>query len=94
MVFESDTHEFVEESENRYEKRLSFFSDACDNIFTREEMQDLCYLMSEKMQHIFYDDLRCHDYLQRKYKEMLMNDKKGEGVRYKYRYMRSLIGTD
>jgi plasmid replication initiation protein len=92
-VFEGDTEEF-EETGDRYYDRITLFMEACDNAFSREETENLSALMLEKKPHVFHDDIKTYNYFRRKYKELLMNNKKNGGIRHKYKYMCSLIGTD
>jgi len=77
-----------------YERRIAFFSEACEDEFSQEQVENFNALLSERMPHIFYDDIQCYDYLHRKYQEMLMNDGGVGKVRDRFKYMRKLIGTD
>ena len=78
----------------RYKQRIELLKDACDNFFAFDEMCIINDLLSERMSHMFSDDMDCHDYLSRKYKEMMWNDKAKGGVRHKFKYFCSIIGTE
>ena len=75
-----------------YEERIAFLMEACNNRFSREEIMVLYGVMQQKVPHIHSDGNRSHDYLQQKYREMMMNDKKG-GVSSKFNYMKKLVAS-
>lgn len=63
---------------------------ACNNEFSREEIVLLYSIMQEKVPAIHSNEHKSHDYLQHKYREMEMNDKKSK-VLHRFAYFRKLV---
>lgn len=83
-----------EATEGLYENRIKFLCDACDNEFLESEIIVLYNLMVENLScDIISEDLRCYDYLMRKYHELKMRNDKNK-ITHRFAYMKSLIGTD
>ena len=78
----------------RYIERIQFLMDACENEFSLDEMREINCLIQEKMPHIFYDELKSYEYLLRKYLEMTRYGKKNGGIKHKFNYFRTMIGSD
>jgi len=77
-----------------FDKKMMFLSDACDNEFSIPEIVVFHGLMVEHLPHeILRDDLKCYDYLMRKYRYMNMQDSKHKII-HRNAYMRSIIGKD
>jgi len=77
-----------------FDKKIMFLSDACDNEFSTPEIVVFYDLMVEKLpQEIVREDLKCYDYLMRKYRYMNMQDSKHK-ILHRNAYMRSIIGKD
>ncbi|MCL2287789.1 MAG: replication initiation protein [Candidatus Bathyarchaeota archaeon] len=78
-----------------YEERIDYLMTACNNEFSREEMMVLYSIMQQKMPYIHGDTNRSHDYLQYKYREMEMNDKKlrlrGEKINNRFAYFKKIL---
>ena len=81
-----------------YEERIVFLQEACDNEFSREEMVVLYSVMQKKIPDIHFDAMKSHDYLQHKYREMEMNDKRlkirGEKIGSRFAYFRKMLEND
>ena len=73
-----------------YEERIDYLMTACNNEFSREEIVLLYSIMQKKVPFIHSDEHRSHDYLQHKYREMEMNNKKSKVI-HRFAYFRSLI---
>jgi len=91
-IWDMDLDDIDPDSLSRYDERLLFFRDAVEGAFTKEQMIVLCDLMTEKMQHIFHDDLKSYNYLRRKLNELKLRESQGE-ILSRFGYMKSLIGT-
>ena len=77
-----------------YDKKMMFLSDACDNEFSIAEIIVFYDLMIKCLPaETVRDDLKCYDYLMRKYRYMNMQDSKNK-IKYRNAYMRSIIGKD
>jgi len=80
---------------SRYNERINFFREACDNEFTFKEMEDLTLLLTNKKSSMIGDDMECYRYIAQKYRDMNMQDeekrKKGEKINNKYKYLRGMI---
>jgi plasmid replication initiation protein len=93
--------EFIEERKlnsedkpfSRYEERIQFLSDACDNEFSESEIVVLYNLMLEHVAYVIHDDIECYDYLAHKYAEMKMRNEKNK-IKHRFAYMKSIIGTE
>jgi len=59
----------------KYNERLAFFSDACENEFTTEQMEELYNILKEAIPGNFNDDLYCFNYISSRYKKMELRDK-------------------
>jgi len=70
-----------------YEERVSFLMDACDNEFSREEIIVLYDVMAEAMPHLHHDEMKSHDYLMQKYREMNMR----KPDKSRFGYLKTLI---
>lgn len=79
--------------EARYNDRIQFLCDACDNEFSEGEITVLYDLMVEQLPHeVISDDLKCFNYLMRKYDELKMRAGKTK-ITHRFAYLKSLIGT-
>jgi len=56
----------------KYEERITYLMTACNNEFSRDQVVILHDLMREVAPHVILDGNDSHDYLQRKYHEMVM----------------------
>ena len=85
--------EDIQENINpKYRERIELFMEACENVFNFDDVVIINDLMNEKMPYM--DELECYNYLNRKYKEMMRNDRIGDGIKNKFKYFCSIIGTD
>jgi len=66
--------------------------EACENAFYFDDVVIINDLLNERMPYM--DELECYNYLNRKYKEMMRNDRIGDGIKNKFKYFCSIIGTD
>lgn len=86
---EIEVEEPVEQSNNR----IKFLCEACNNEFSESEITVLYNLMTEHLPYsIISKDLKCYDYLMRKYNEMNMRAEKTK-ISHRFAYLKSLIGT-
>jgi len=77
-----------------FDKKMMFLTDACDNEFSIPEIVVFYDLMVEHLPHeTLCDDLKCYDYLLRKYRYMNMQNSKHK-ILHRNSYMRSIIGKD
>jgi len=77
-----------------FDKKIMFLSDACDNEFSVPEIVVFYDLMVEHLpQETVRNDLKCYDYLMRKYRYMNMQNSKHK-ILHRNAYMRSIIGKD
>ncbi|WP_101698680.1 replication initiation protein [Clostridium minihomine] len=84
----------VQSEPEPYESRIQFLSDACDNEFTENEMTVLYNLMTECLPYeIIHDELKCYNYLMRKYNEMKMRNERTK-IHNRFAYIKSIIGTE
>jgi plasmid replication initiation protein len=75
-----------------HKKRILFLSDACNNEFSESEITVLYDLMVEHLPYnIIQEDLKCYDYLLRKYDEMKMRSEKTK-IQKRFNYLKSIIG--
>lgn len=77
-----------------YNDRIKFLMDACDNVFTGDEMLEINSLLTERLPDISNDDRKSYIYLNRKYLEMQRYDNQSDGIKHKFQYFRKLIGTE
>lgn len=83
-----------EEPEGICSSRIKFLCDACDNEFSESEITVLYNLMVEHLPYdTIRDELKCYDYLMRKYNELKMRSKKAK-VTYRFAYLKTLIETE
>lgn len=90
--------EFIEQKKvndneklNKYEDRIQFLMDACDNEFCESEIIVLYDLMKEILSSIdISDDIICYNYLMGKYNEMKMRNEKNKII-HRFSYLKSLI---
>lgn len=73
-----------------YEERITYLMDACLNEFNRDEVVVLFDEIRAAVPHIYEDELHSHDYLQRKYREMVMR----RPATSRLGYLRKLIAQD
>jgi len=73
-----------------YEERILFLKEACNNEFSREEIIVLYGIMAQVVPHLHFDEMKSHDYLQQKYRELDMQSKKS-AVRHRFNYMKKLV---
>jgi len=73
-----------------YEERIAFLMDACNNEFSREEMIVLYGIMQQKIPYIHQDGNRSYDFLQQKYREMSLNNKKTK-INHKFSYFKKMV---
>ena len=84
----------IELTEGIYENRIKFLCDACNNEFSESEITVLYNIMLEVLSYdIVRDELKCYDYLMRKYIEMEMRNEKKK-ILHRFAYMKSLIGKE
>jgi hypothetical protein len=83
-----------EQTGDRYYDRISLLMEACQNEFSRQEVEYINSLVFERKPYTAMDTIRCYDYLIRKHKEMMLYDKTHKKVRYKFKYFCSIIGTE
>ena len=84
-----DMHEDINP---KFRERIEFFMEACENAFYFDDVVIINDLMNEKMPYM--DELEAYNHLNRKYKEMMRNDRIGDGIKNKFKYFCSIIGTD
>jgi len=87
---EKDGNEFFSE----YDEKISFLAEACGNEFTNNE---IIVLFKEMQNHLPFsmikDDVQCYDYLNDKYREMIMRNERNK-INHRFAYLRSIIGKD
>jgi len=83
----------LEEGSPKYRERIDLLSEACNNEFSRREVQLLNNMLSEHMPDIFRDQIKCYDYLFQKYREMLVYDERNGGIKHRFRYLCKAIKT-
>ena len=77
-----------------YEKKILFLSDACENEFSIAELKVLHDKMIELLPiDTVKNELKCYDYLMRKYRYMDMQNEKNK-IKNRFKYMISIIGKD
>jgi len=88
----SDEEETEELSE--YDEKIIFLAEACGNEFTPNE---IIVLFKEMQKHLPFslikDDIQCYDYLNDKYREMIMRNDRTK-INHRFAYLRSIIGKD
>ena len=90
---QKDTGNNVQEL-SLYESRILFLSDACDNEFSISEIKVLHDKMIASLPHdILKNEVKCFDYLLRKYRYMNMQNEKNK-IKYRFKYIESIIGKD
>jgi len=76
-----------------YEERINFLMEACGNEFSREEMIVLYGIMQQNVPYIHQNANRSHDFLQQKYRELQLNDKKSK-IKHKFNYFKKMIENE
>ena len=86
---------FIETGEKSpYAERVSFLAEACNNEFTREEIIVLWDAMQSALpDDIILDERKSFDYLNGKYHEMAMRNRKRK-IQHRFSYLKSMIGKD
>jgi len=74
----------------KYEERITYLMTACNNEFSRDQTVVLHDLMQEAVPHVILDGNDSHDYLQRKYHEMVMM----KPVVSRFGYLKTIIVGD
>ena len=83
-----------EPTEGVYESRIKFLCDACDNEFSESEITVLHNIMLSVLPFdIIRDELKCYDYLMKRYLEMKMRNEKKK-ITHRFAYIKSLIGKE
>ena len=93
---ESEVDETTEENDgiSSFDEKITFLAEACNNEFSDKEIIVLHNLLVEKLPHeTAKDQIKCYDYLMRKYKEMDMRDEKSK-IKHRFSYLKSLIGAE
>ena len=65
----------------RFKERIELLMEVCDNTFNFDEISIINYLLNKQ---IYMTNSEASNYLSRKYKEMMMNNKIGKGIKYKF----------
>lgn len=79
--------------DERFDERISFLSDACNNEFSPSEMVVLHNAMLNSLTvDIIKNEIASFDYLRSKYDEMRMRSDKGK-IKNRFAYLKSIIGT-
>lgn len=86
--------ESIDDVTPEYRERINLFLDACLNSFSWDEMREINSLLSERMPQIFADELKCYNYLHRKFLEMVRYNKRPGGIKHKFNYFRMMLGSD
>jgi len=74
-----------------YREKIEFLMQACKNEFSYQEMIVLFSDMQKSLpDSVINDDVRCFDYLNEKYHEMLMRNERNK-ITHKHGYLRSII---
>jgi len=97
VVFEEEDNRYNEIDENGivlstgrhyiYEERINFLMSSCNNEFSKEQIIVLYGLMAQSVPHIHSHEMKSHDYLQQKYREMDMR----QPSRSRFGYLKALI---
>lgn len=88
-----DQNTIEDEPLTPYEERIHFLLDACDNEFSESEIIVLYNLMIEQIPSVIQSDIKCYDYLSRKYAEMKMRNEKNK-IKHRFAYMKSIINNE
>jgi len=93
-----NTDDKVEESDEElvsvYDEKIDFLAEACGNEFTPNEIIVLYKEMQNKLPFsLIRDEIKCYDYLNDKYREMIMRNDKIK-INHRFAYLRSIIGKD
>ncbi|MCL2400514.1 MAG: replication initiation protein [Defluviitaleaceae bacterium] len=92
-IWDMDEDDIDPSNLSKYEARLIFLRGAVAGEFTKEQLTVLCDLMAEHVPHVFNDDTKCYDHLQRKYNMLKLKASQGE-IRHRFGYLKSIIGVD
>ena len=93
-IWNMDADDIDLDTLTKRDERLLFLCHAVNGEFSKAEMLVLYDALASRMQHIFYDDKECYDYLQRKYNEVKLIDEQGKIHHSRFAYLKSIIGTD
>ena len=93
-IWDMDEDDIDPTTLTKYEERLIFFRSAVGGDLSREQLAVLCDTLADRMPHIFHDDQKCYDYLQRKYNEVKLKDSQGKINHSLFGYLKALIGTN
>ena len=93
-IWNMDVDDIDLDTLTKRDARLIFLCGAVSGEFSREQMTVLHDLLGDRMPHIFYDDKKCYDYLQRKYNELKLKDSQGRIHSSRFGYLKALIGTE
>ena len=89
-----ESEEGTEEVLSEYDEKIKFLAEACGNEFTSNEIIMLFKEMQNKLPFsLIRDDVKCYDYLNDKYREMIMRNDKNK-INHRFAYLRSIIGKD
>ena len=91
-IWDMDEDDIDPDNLSKYEARLIFLRGAVAGEFTKEQLTVLCDLMAEHVPHVFNDDTKCYDHLQRKYNMLKLKASQGE-IRHRFGYLKSIIGV-
>ena len=92
-IWDMDEDDIDPNNISKYEARLIFLRGAVAGEFTKEQMTVLCDLMAEHVPHVFNDDVKCYDHLQRKYNMLKLKASQGEIRHSRFGYLKSIIGV-
>jgi len=77
-----------------YRHKIEFLAEACNNEFSFNEVIVLFNEMRGKLPAgLIRNDIQCYDYLNDKYREMLIRNDRNE-IKHRFGYLRSIIGKD
>jgi len=89
-----ESEEGTEEVLSEYDEKIKFLAEACGNEFTPNEIIMLFKEMQNKLPFsLTRDEVKCYDYLNDKYREMIMRNDKNK-INHRFAYLRSIIGKD
>ena len=93
-IWDMDEDDIDPETLTKREARLIFLRSAVNAEFSKGQMTVLCDLIAEHLPHIFNDDIKCYDHLQRKYNEVMLKDSQGKVRHTRFGYLKSIIGVE
>ena len=88
-----DTPDADDEEITPYQERIELLMEACNNVFSKEEITVLMNRVRDCNIALLRDDIRLYHYLNDRYNEMLRQNQKGT-IKNPFGYVKSLIGID